>query len=76
MRKKMKVLGRGCLVPFDYIQLLQSKNNTENVARRHEKTSYSFTLWKAVVWNHGEIPLEKKRKKLNKIPLLIYFRKS
>lgn len=50
-----------CL-PFDYIQLLQDKDDTENVARGQEKTSYSFTLWKAVVWSHGEIPLEKTTK--------------
>lgn len=64
-----------CL-PFDYVQLLLNKDNTENVARRHEKTSYSFALWKTLVWSHGEIPLGEKKKKLNKIPLLIYFRKS
>lgn len=82
--KLLKVWGKNeglgermfCL-PFDYVQLLMNKDNTENVARRHEKTSYSFALWKTLVWSHGEIPLgEKKKKKLNKIPLLIYFRKS
>jgi len=50
-----------CL-PFDYMQLLQDKADTENVARGQEKTSYSFPLWKAVFWSHGEIPLEKTTK--------------
>lgn len=75
LRKKMKVFGeRMFCLPFDYIQLLQDKDDTEKVARGQEKTSYSFALWKAVVWSHGEIPLEKNQ--LNKIPLLIYFRNS